>query len=215
MSERYAPTEQAAEGVIPMPATTASAKKPNGAPPAKPRAKKPMSKGAAISACIVVFVFILGGLAACLLTNAGGLGDKLIAVMPQYKKAEADLQSREMNLAASEANAQADAYKNADDAKANAKAAEDLKAREDALKAAQQALDAQKQDALSAEQRKKAVIEVYSDLDETKAAAMLASAPTLQEAADILTMLPADKAAGILAAMDADKAYELTKLMMQ
>lgn len=182
---------------------------------AKRKVKKPMSKGAAIGVCVLVFVFILGGIVAALLTNLGGVGEKFLALMPQYKIMVAGIDKQKSDLEAAQAQAQADAEKNANVTKANEKAAADLKTQQDALTAAQQALNAQKKDSMTAEQRKQAVVDIYGQLDDTRAAQMLQSAPTLQDAADILTLLPSDKAAAILGAMNAAKAFAVTKLMQQ
>lgn len=190
------------------------AKKPS-ALPFRPKAKKPMSKGAAVGICIIVFVFLLGGLFAALLTNAAGMGDRFTALLPSYKKMSADLDKQKAGLASEQAALQADADKNDSDAKANQKAEADLKTQQDALASAQQALDSQKQDALTAAQKRQAVLEIFTNLDASKAADILSAGYTAQEAADLLSQLPSDVSANILAAMDASKAAEIAKLIGQ
>jgi flagellar motility protein MotE (MotC chaperone) len=180
---------------------------------AKRKVKKPMSKGAAIGVCVFVFILLLGGIVVALLTNVGGAGEKFLAVMPQYKKMVADLDKQKADLAAAQTQVQADTDKNANAAKANAKAAADIKTQQDALAAAQQALTAQNQSNLTAQQKQQAVLDIFTSLDASKAAGIMAAGYSAQEAANVLAQLPSDVSANILAAMDAAKAAEIAKLI--
>jgi hypothetical protein len=181
--------------------------------PKKP--KKPMPKAGVIGICVAIFIFLLGGLFACLLTNTLGLGDMLISVLPQYKVMAGDLGKREADLKTAQAKVLSDAEKVADDAKANEKAANDLKSREDALAAARQALEADKLDAASAEARRKAVVEIFVGMSPSKAAGILEEGYTAKQAADLLSLLPAEADTLILEKMEDAFAAEITKLMAQ
>jgi flagellar motility protein MotE (MotC chaperone) len=190
-----------------------SEKKPAVAKPVK--LKKPMPGAVLVIICVVAFMFILGGLFAALLTNAAGLSDQLIALLPQYKTMAAGLEKEKADLASVQAQVQAGKEENIRDAETNAKTAESLKAREVELTATQQALATQEKEGATQEERKKAVIAIFQNLSAAKAAGILAAGYTTKQAADMLSLLPTDTAAGILAAMDTAKAAEITKLMMQ
>lgn len=200
-----------------------TAKKPIDLPqpqPAKPgkkpkRPKKPMSKGAAVCICIAVFIFLLAGLFACLLTNLLGASDMLISVLPQYKAMAAGLEKREAALLAAQQKVLTDAEKAANEAKANAKAADALKAREEALAAARRALEEDERMAKSAEERRRGVVDIFISLSPSKAASMLQEGYTARQAADMLQLLPTDTASNIIGKMDDAFAAEIAKLMMQ
>jgi flagellar motility protein MotE (MotC chaperone) len=179
------------------------------------KVKKSMSKGAAVLVCVVVFIFLLGGLFAALLTDALGLGQKLISLMPAQSAVAADIEKQKKDIASEKAKLQSQAGKNEADATANQKEADRLKAAQDALAAEKQAFEAEKKDALSAEERQKAVLDIFRNLNYKKAAEILGAGYTPNEAANLLVKLPRDISAGILAEMDAAKAAQIAKLIWQ
>jgi hypothetical protein len=181
--------------------------------PKKP--KKPANK---VLVCIVVFVVLLAGAGYCLYANVGGIAEKALVLLPQYKKSLADLDKQKKDIAAQQTKVQAASEKNTSDAKANAKTSDDLRSQQDRLTADKKAFQAEQQQAKTEAERQKAVADIYASLDSDVAAAMLLKAPSLSEAASILKLLAKDKIAEILTAINAKDpktAYNLAKLIGQ
>jgi flagellar motility protein MotE (MotC chaperone) len=180
--------------------------------------KKPMPKVMVVVICVLVFVLLLAGTGYCLYTNIGGVAEKAMVLLPQYRKSLAAIDKLNKDIETQKTKLASDTSKAAAAAEANTKTADELKSQQAQLTAAQQAFDAQKENAKTAEERQKAVADIYSAMDADVAAAILNKAPTLQEAADILKTLSTEKLTAILVAIentDPAKAYNLTKLIGQ
>lgn len=180
--------------------------------------KKPMPKFMVAVWSFLVFLLLLAGAGYCIYANIGGIAEKALVMLPQYKASLESLDKQQKDLQTREAKLKVDQDNLAATAKANDKAAADLKAREDKLVADRQALENTAKSNETAEEKKKAVVEIYAGMDAATVAAMLLKAPSLAEAADILKLLPQENIVEILAAIekeDAKKAYDLTKLMMK
>lgn len=184
-------------------------------PRGKAKAKKPMSRAAAVLITAFVFVLLLGGAGACLWFNVGGAAELVMKLTPQYKAtlAELDTGKAGQELQRQKLQLQADALASSE--KALAKREADMAAREDKLKANQAALDAKLAKARTRDELNQTTIAVYTAMQPSVAAKMLDSANTLQEAAAILKLLPDETIAAILSEMDSKKALELSKLIAQ
>ena len=185
----------------------------------QPKQNKPLSKAMVVVVCVVAFVLLLGGGAACVYLNVGGITPQVIQLLaglnPSYAQAAKALDKRQKVLDDAQMKLQGDQAALDKAVSANSKGDQALKQKQAKLDTDIKAFESQKaavQTASPADSQN-SVKEIYANMDADVAATMLGKAPTTQEVADILKLLDPAKAAEILAAMDPKKAYEITKLM--
>lgn len=190
--------------------------------PKKPR--KPLPRFMLIVLTVFVMLLLLGGAGACLYFNVYGLADKAMVLFPQYRDSYGRLKAQETALATTQAELKAGQDKLTADQAELAKQNETLKKGQEKLAADKKAFQDSKKatpaptSTATQGNSQQDVVAIYEALDASVAADMLVKAPTLREAADILSSLSVEKAAEIISAIkaiDAEKAYNLTKLIGQ